>query len=136
MELTISFPGGQKVNAELNGMVIPTDQPVAAGGEGSAPSPYDYFLAAIGTCAGFYVLAFCRQREIPTDRIILRQHAEFAATAEGKKRLAQVAIEIVVPPDFPEKYHQALVRSAELCAVKKAILDPPEFSISTRVGDN
>lgn len=133
MDVTISFPGGQKVNAELDGMIIPTDQPVAGGGEGTAPSPYDYFLAAIGTCAGYYVLAFCRQRDIPTDRITLHQRAEFAVAADGKKRLAQVAIEIVVPPEFPEKYHHALVRSAELCAVKRAILEPPEFFIRTRV---
>ncbi len=49
MEMKITFPGGEKVNAEINGMVIPTDQPVETGGEGAAPSPFDYFLASLGT---------------------------------------------------------------------------------------
>ncbi len=59
---------------------------------------------------------------------------EFATTADGKKRLSKVAIEITLPTGFPEKYHNAVVKSAELCAVKKAIMDPPEFAITTRVG--
>ena len=64
MEMKITFPGGEKVNAEFNGRTIATDQPLAAGGEGSAPTPFDYFLASLGTCAGIYVLSFCQQRQI------------------------------------------------------------------------
>ena len=67
MEMKITFPGGEKVNAEINSRVIPTDQPVEGGGEGSAPSPFDYFLASLGTCAGIYVLSFCQQRQIATE---------------------------------------------------------------------
>ena len=134
MEMKITFPGGKKVNAEMNGWVIPTDQPVEGGGEGSAPSPFDYFLASLGTCAGIYVLSFCQQREIATEGLALTQRAEFATTDDGKRRLARVAIEITLPPGFPEKYHTAIVKSAELCAVKKAIMDPPEFAITTRPG--
>lgn len=133
MEIKVTFPGGKKVNAELNGRVIPTDQPAEGGGEGSAPTPFDYFLASLGTCAGIYVLSFCQQRGIPADDISLTQRMEFATAGDGKKRLARVAIEIAVPPEFPEKYHNALVKSAELCAVKKAIMDPPEFEIRTLV---
>ncbi|MCP6623421.1 OsmC family protein, partial [Klebsiella pneumoniae] len=92
----VTFPGGKKVNAELGGMVIPTDQPVESGGEGTAPSPYDYFLASIGTCAGFYVLAFCQQRGIATENISLRQAMEFTPTADGRKKLSRVQMEIVV----------------------------------------
>ncbi|AAR33714.1 OsmC family protein [Geobacter sulfurreducens] len=133
MELIVTFPGGKKVNAELGGMVIPTDQPVESGGEGTAPSPYDYFLASIGTCAGFYVLAFCQQRGIATENISLRQAMEFTPTADGRKKLSRVQMEIVVPSDFPEKYRNALVKSAELCSVKRALADPPDFAIRTVV---
>ncbi|HYS44078.1 MAG TPA: OsmC family protein [Geobacteraceae bacterium] len=134
MEMNITFPGGKKVNAEWNGRVIATDQPEGSGGEGSAPTPFDYFIASLGTCAGIYVLSFCQQREIPTEGLSLTQRMEFATTDDGKKRLSKVAIEITLPPGFPEKYHNAVVKSAELCAVKKAIMDPPEFAITTRVG--
>jgi ribosomal protein S12 methylthiotransferase accessory factor len=133
MELIVTFPGGKKVNAELGGMVIPTDQPVESGGEGTAPSPYEYFLASIGTCAGVYVLAFCQQRGIATEHISLHQTMEFVSTSDGRQRLARVHMDIVVPPDFPEKYRNALVKSAELCSVKKALMDPPDFAIRTVV---
>lgn len=131
MEMNITFPGGKRVNAELEGVVIATDQPVAAGGEGAAPSPFVLFLASLGTCAGIYVLSFCQQRQIPTEHIRLSQRMEFAAAPDGKQRLAGVAIDIKVPADFPEKYRNALVKSAELCAVKKVLMDPPEFTIRT-----
>jgi putative redox protein len=134
MEMNITFPGGKKVNAEWNGRVIATDQPEGAGGEGSAPTPFDYFLASLGTCAGIYVLSFCQQREIATEGLSLIQRMEYATTDDGKKRLSKVAIEITLPPGFPEKYHNAIVKAAELCAVKKAIMDPPEFAITTRLG--
>jgi putative redox protein len=133
MEMTISFPGGKKVSAEWQGRTILTDQPLDSGGEGAAPSPYDYFLASLGTCAGFYVLSFCQQRGISTEQITLHQRLEFSAGEDGRKRLGKIAIDIVVPPSFPEKYHHALVRSAEACSVKKVIMSPPEFEITTRV---
>jgi putative redox protein len=93
-------------------------------------TPFDYFLASLGTCAGIYVLSFCRHRQIATEGLALKQRMEFTSTDEGKKRLAKVIIEIDLPPGFPEKYRNAIVKAAELCAVKKAIMDPPEFVIT------
>jgi ribosomal protein S12 methylthiotransferase accessory factor len=133
MDMTITFPGGKQVAAEFGGYRLLTDQPAASGGDGVAPSPYDYFLASIGTCAGFYVLSFCQQRDIPTDGIRLTQTPGFTVAADGRRTLTAVAITISVPPEFPEKYRTALVKAAESCAVKKAILHPPEFSVVTRV---
>ena len=133
MEIQISFPGGKKVNAEVNGMIIPTDQPVAQGGEGSAPSPYLLFLASLGTCAGIYVLSFCRERNIPTEHISLTQRLEYAQTPDGRSSLDTIAIDINVPADFPEKYHNALIKVADQCAVKKTIMNPPKFAIKTVV---
>ena len=133
MEMKITFPGGEKVNAEINSRVIPTDQPASDGGDGSAPSPFDYFLASLGTCAGIYVLSFCQHRQIATEGLALTQRMEFITTEDGKKKLAKVAIEINLPSGFPEKYRNAIVKAAELCSVKKVIMDPPEFLISARL---
>ena len=132
MEMRVTFAGGKKVNAELDSFMIPTDQPAEYGGEGTAPSPFGYFLASLGTCAGFYVLSFCQQRGIATEGLTLTQKAEFSEDADGKSRLSRLAIDIVLPPGFPEKYRTAIVRTAELCTVKKAIMNPPEFVITAR----
>ncbi|MHC4777916.1 MAG: OsmC family protein, partial [Planctomycetota bacterium] len=67
MEIQITFPGGKKVEAQLKEYRILTDQPVKEGGEGSAPAPFDLFLASIGTCGAYYVLTFCQTRKIPTE---------------------------------------------------------------------
>ena len=133
MEITITFPGNKKVNAEVNGMVIPTDQTKLDGGEGSAPSPFLHFLASFGTCAGIYVLSFCKERGIPTENVTLTERLEYGTTPEGKSFLDTIALDINVPPDFPEKYHKALIKVADQCAVKKTILHPPKFAIKTVV---
>lgn len=131
MEINVTFPGGSKVNAELDGQVVRTDQPVSAGGEGSAPTPFEYFLASLATCAGIYVLSFCQSREIPTEGLALNQQMTFEPTEDGKQRLALVSLEITLPHGFPEKYRDAVVRAANLCTVKKVLMDPPEFTITT-----
>ena len=132
MEMKITFPGGEKVNAEINGQIIPTDQPTDDGGAGSAPSPFDYFLASLGTCAGIYVLSFCQQRRISTEGLALTQKTEFSTDAEGRKKLSTIAIEITLPTGFPEKYQKHIAKAAGLCSVKKVLMDPPEFVITTR----
>lgn len=129
MEMIIDFPGGARVDAHFGPYTVHTDQPPHGGGEGSAPTPFALFLASLGTCAGIYVLGFCRQRGLPTDgiRIIQRlQSNPFSGMVE------KVEMEIQVPPDFPEKYRPSLVKSAELCAVKKHMESPPQFEIVTR----
>ena len=126
LDMVVTFPGGRKVDAEIKGFTIKTDQPADEGGEGSAPEPFLLLLASIGTCAGIYVHTFCETRNIPTDNIRLIQRHEFN---QEKHRLEKLSLEIRVPPDFPKKYHKAIARVANLCAVKKTILDPPEFEI-------
>ncbi len=133
MEIRITFPGGKKVDAEVNGRTIKTDQSVKVGGEGSAPEPYLIFLSSIGACAGIYVLSFCQSRGIPTEGVSLLQRLEFISPEPGKTRLDKISIDIIVPPEFPEKYHDAIIRVADQCTVKKAIMDPPEFDIKTVV---
>lgn len=136
MEMLIRLHGANKVSAEFDSFQVVTDQPVEAGGSGSAPTPFQLFLASLGTCAGVYVGAFCEQRGIPTEEITIHQTMEFTESADGKQRLAKVGLEIRVPPEFPVKYHNALVKSAELCTVKKILANPPDFAISTRVFSN
>lgn len=129
MEMIIDFPGGARVDAHFGPYTVKTDQPPMGGGEGSAPTPFAVFLASIGTCAGIYVLGFCRQRGLPTEgiRIIQRMHSNpFSGMVE------KIDLEIQVPPSFPEKYRPSLVRAAELCAVKKHFERPPQFEITTR----
>ena len=133
MEIKITFPGRKRVDAEMNGYVIRTDQPAKYGGDASAPAPFDYFLASIGTCAGIYVLSFCEERKIPTEGISLVQRLEYGEKETGKKFIEKIVIEITVPPSFPEKYHKTLIKVADRCAVKKAIMNPPKFEVNTRV---
>jgi putative redox protein len=130
-EFHVSFPGGKRVNATFNGMEIRTDQPVKEGGDGSAPEPYVLFLASIATCAGIYVKGFLDARGIPADGVKLVQRLEPDITG----KLGKIVIDVVVPPDFPEKYHKPLARVVDLCAVKKTILNPPEFQVQTVVSE-
>jgi putative redox protein len=126
MELLIDFPGGSRVDAHFGSYTVATDQPPVA----SAPTPFGIFLSSIGTCAGIYVLGFCQQRGLPTDhiRIVERVHSN-----PYNGMVEKIDLEILVPPSFPEKYRDSLIRSAELCAVKKHLENPPKFEITTQV---
>jgi len=130
MEMKITFPGGKKVDAEYNGFTHRTDQPPAAGGGGSAPSPFDLFLASLGTCAGFYVLAFCQGRGIDSAGSELGMGLEWDPQSH---RIGRVNIEIVLPASFPEKYRAAVVQAAQACTVKKHLQNPPEFNLYATV---
>lgn len=129
MEMTIDFPGGARVDAHFGPHTVATDQPPSGGGEGSAPTPFAIFLSSIGTCAGIYVLGFCKQRGLSTDgiRIVQRMH-----TNPTNGMVSKIDLEIQLPPDFPKKYHDALIKSAELCAVKKHLEAPPQFEITAK----
>ncbi|MEI6847144.1 MAG: OsmC family protein [Chlorobiaceae bacterium] len=125
-EMIVTFGEGKKVNAEFNGFTIHTDQSPHAGGEGSAPEPFSLFLASIGTCAGIFVLSFCQNRGIATDGIrIVQSHI----ADESGRGIKKIELEIELPADFPEKYKDAVINAANLCAVKKQIQNPPEFAV-------
>lgn len=131
MEIVVDFPGGVRVNAQFGPFVVQTDQP-PPGGEGSAPSPFDTFLASLAACAGYFVLSFCRQRNIPTDGIRVIQRTE---TDPASHMVSKIKIEIQLPPDFPDKYKDAVIRSADQCTVKKHLVRPPAFDIYTVTSD-
>jgi ribosomal protein S12 methylthiotransferase accessory factor len=130
MEMIIDFPGGARVDANFGPYTVKTDQPPMGGGQGSAPTPFAVFLSSMGTCAGIYVLGFCKQRGLPTDGIRIVQRVLGDPIRHGM--VGTVQMEIQVPAEFPEKYYDALVRSAEQCAVKKHFEFPPSFEIYTK----
>ena len=126
--MIVRFPGGKRVNAEYEGFTIETDQPPQGGGEGTAPQPFDLFLASIATCAGIYVKGYCDSRGISTEDLGLEMQIE---REPEKHRVARLVLEIKLPEGFPEKHREAVIRAADLCAVKKHILTPPAFEIRT-----
>jgi putative redox protein len=130
MEMTVSFPGGSRVDAHFRAHTVATDQPPTAGGEDSAPTPFELFLASLATCAGIYVLGFCRQRGLPTDGVRLVQRVE---TNPASKMVEKVLLEIQLPAGFPENYRAAVVRAAEQCKVKKHLEKPPALEVHTTV---
>ncbi len=131
-EITIVFSDGLKVDAEFKGFLVKTDQPVHQGGGGTAPSPFDLFLASLATCAGFYALEFCQARKIPTRELAVSMGTERGAVS---KMIDKVTIRVDLPPGFPEKYKEAIVKAIDHCAVKAHILRPPQFEIVARLHD-
>jgi ribosomal protein S12 methylthiotransferase accessory factor len=126
----ITFTGNKKVDAHFQGFTLKSDQPVADGGDNTAPSPLEIFLASISMCAGFYIVAFCESRSIPTDNITMVQTIMRNDTTH---RVEKMNIDIVLPPNFPEKYKSAIVKAAQSCSVKKFLDAPPEIQIAIKV---
>ena len=124
MDMIITFPGGYKVHAIYKGFTIETDQPREDGGDGTAPEPFSLFLASIGTCAGVYVLRFFHTRKIPTDGLQIKLKTEWDSE---KRMLSKIILELHLPPHFPKKYISAVKSAVDVCAVKRHILNPPEF---------
>jgi len=124
--MQIQFPGGMRVEAVHEGFLIRTDQPTKSGGTGVAPSPFDLFLASIGTCAGFYVLRFFQQRGLDTGGLALSVEPEWDPV---RKLAARIRIEIALPEGFPEKYREAVLRAVDQCSVKRHLLEPPAFDV-------
>ncbi|MEJ2726709.1 MAG: OsmC family protein [Deltaproteobacteria bacterium] len=131
MNMEITFPGGKKVDAQFKGFVHKTDQPKEEGGDGTAPEPFDLFLASIGTCAGIYALSFCQARRI--DVKDLKLSLQFHDNGETGL-IDKVEISMILPPNFPEEYVKAIIRSTRLCIVKKQMDRPPEFEITASIG--
>ena len=127
MEMEIVPTGDKKVNAHFEGFTVMTDQSKEYGGEGSAPEPFQLFLASIGTCAGVNIVVFCQKRDIPTDgiKIILRDFRN----PETRMR-DRITVEIQLPAYFPEKYKKAVIRAAETCSVKRHLSKSIEFKTS------
>lgn len=125
--MDISFPEGKKVNAHFDDFEIKTDQSVYSGGSGEAPDPFSLFLSSIGTCTGVYVLRFCQKRNIPTDSVRLVLKTE---TNDQTRLVENINITIHVGEHFPEKYKDAIIKTASLCTVKKHLENPPKVHLT------
>lgn len=128
MEMKVTFPGNLRVEAGYKGFTIQTDQPVTAGGDGSAPAPFDLFLASLGTCAGIFMLAFLRQRGLSTEGAGITMTTE---TDPERGMIGVIGFDLHLPADFPEKYESAVVRAVEQCTVKRHLHEPPRFEVRT-----
>jgi ribosomal protein S12 methylthiotransferase accessory factor len=120
----VAFPSGKKIEASVAGHWIPTDQSAKNGGEGSAPEPFELFLASIATCAGIYAKSFCDERDLPAPR-----HMELKTTRADDGRLSHLHLVLYVVANFPAKYDLAITRAMNLCAVKKQLREEIETSI-------
>lgn len=121
---TVSFPGNKKVNVSFKNFEVKTDQPIEAGGDGTAPTPYDLFLSSLAACAGIFAISFFQTRKLNTEGFEMYMDA---AWDHQKHRLSKVTISMKLPKDFPQKYINALKESINLCSVKRTIADPPDF---------
>jgi putative redox protein len=127
MDMKVYFPGGKRVFADYGGFTIETDQPATGGGDGSAPAPFDLFLASIGTCAGIYALGFMQQRGIDPSGSDITMSME---RDPENGLIGKIGIDLKLPAGFPEKYRDAVINAMNLCAVKKHLHQPPSFEVT------
>lgn len=130
MQMEVYFPGNKKVHARHKGFVVETDQPAAAGGDNTAPSPFDLFLVSIGTCAGFFVVSFLQERGLPTEGAGVVMSYDYDKEAH---LVTGVTLEIKLPEGFPDKYRAAIIRTVEQCTVKRHLDHPPAFEIHAAI---
>ena len=123
----VNFPEEKKVNAQIDKFKIHTDQKIENGGDRSAPEPFQLFLASIATCAGIYALNFCQARHISPEGMSLTMTCN---RDEENNMYTKMSINLKLPQGFDKKYRKAIVRSMDLCSVKKHMLNPPEFEIT------
>jgi putative redox protein len=128
-ELKVVFGDNYKIDVEYRGFTVKTDQPVREGGDGTAPSPFDYFLVSLAACAGYYALAFCKERKIPLEGLGVTMSTE---RGEVSKMIDKVTIAVDPPKGFPEKYRFALAKAVDHCTVKAHILRAPQFEVLVR----
>ena len=133
MEMKITFPGGSQIEAGFKGFRVATDQPAHNGGKGTAPAPFDYFLASIGTCAGFYALKFLEQRKLSTKDLSLTLTT---VREPESKMISEIILSVGLPADFPTKYERAIVKAINQCSVKKHLENPPVFRTDVSIGES
>ncbi|MCP1645360.1 ribosomal protein S12 methylthiotransferase accessory factor [Pseudomonas citronellolis] len=126
MEIKVNFLDNLRLEAKFDDFTVVADQPIRYKGDGSAPGPFDYFLASSALCAAYFVKLYCQTRNIPTDNIRLSQNN----IVDPENRYKQVfKIQVELPADISEKDRQGILRSIERCTVKKVVQTGPEFVI-------
>lgn len=125
-DLEVVFGENYRIDVAYKGFTVKTDQPVRDGGDGTAPSPFDYFLVSLAACAGYYALAFCKERKLATEGLSVTMATE---RGEVSKMIDKVTVRLGLPAGFPEKYKLAIVKAVDHCTVKAHIQRPPQFEI-------
>ena len=128
-ELKVVFGEKYRIDVDYKGFTVKTDQPVRDGGDGTAPAPFDYFLVSLAACAGYYALAFCKERKIPTEGLAVTMTTE---RGEVSKMIDKITFNVDLPTGFPEKYRFAIVKAVDHCTVKAHILRAPQFEVVVR----
>ena len=128
MEIKVNFLENLRLEAKFDDFTVVTDQPIRYKGDGSAPSPFDYFLASSALCAAYFVRVYCNGRDIPTDNIRLSQNN----IVDPENRYNQIfQIQVELPESISEKDRAGILRSIDRCTVKKVVQTGPEFKVET-----
>ena len=126
MEIKVNFLDNLRLEAKFDDFTVITDQPIRYKGDGSAPSPFDYFLASSALCAGYFVRVYCLSRGIPTENIRLSQNN----IVDPENRYNQIfQIQVELPESISDKDRQGILRSIDRCTVKKVVETGPKFKI-------
>eukprot|EP01155_Anaeramoeba_flamelloides_P031086 Anaeramoba_flamelloidesa88239_11.p1 GENE.a88239_11~~a88239_11.p1 ORF type:complete len:189 (-),score=24.19 a88239_11:22-588(-) len=126
MEIKVNFLDNLRLEAKFDDFTVTADQPIRYKGDGSAPSPFDYFLASSALCAAYFVKVYCKARDIPTEDIRLSQNN----IVDPENRYNQIfQIQVELPETISEKDRQGILRSIDRCTVKKVVQEGPEFRI-------
>lgn len=126
MEIKVNFLDNLRLEAKFDDFTVITDQPIRYKGDGSAPSPFDYFLASSALCAAYFARVYCISRDIPVDDIKLSQN-NIVDPENRYKQIFQIQLEL--PDSISDKHRQGILRSIDRCTVKKAVQTGPEFKV-------
>jgi len=126
MEIKVNFLDKLRLEAKFDDFTVIADQPIRYKGDGSAPGPFDYFLASSALCAAYFVKLYCETRNIPTENIRLSQNN----IVDPENRYKQIfKIQVELPADISATDRQGILRSIERCTVKKVVQEGPDFVI-------
>jgi len=128
MEIKVNFLDNLKLEAKFDDFTVTADQPIRYKGDGSAPSPFDYFLASSALCAAYFIKVYCKARDISTENIKLSQN-NIVDPEDRYNQIFQIQVEL--PDDISDKDRQGILRSIDRCTVKKVVQTGPEFKIET-----
>ncbi|MDO6638500.1 OsmC domain/YcaO domain-containing protein [Shewanella sp. 10N.286.51.B2] len=128
MEIKVNFLDNLRLEAKFDDFTVTADQPIRYKGDGSAPSPFDYFLASSALCAAYFIKVYCKARDIPTENIKLSQN-NIVDPEDRYNQIFQIQVEL--PDDISEKDRTGILRSIDRCTVKKVVQTGPEFKIET-----
>ncbi|AOW78343.1 protein involved in RimO-mediated beta-methylthiolation of ribosomal protein S12 YcaO [Colwellia sp. PAMC 20917] len=126
MEIKVNYLDNLRIEAKFDDFSVIADQPIRYKGDGSAPGPFDYFLASSALCAAYFVKVYCNSRDIPTENIRLSQN-NIVDPEDRYNQIFQIQVEL--PESISEKDRKGIVRSIDRCTVKKVVQSGPEFKV-------